>query len=122
MTSVIVVGAGVAGASLALALGRGGHTVTLFDAATFPRDKPCGEGIMPAGVSALRRLGVSDGAGGAPFRGVRYHTGTRVAVGRFPPSTEHGDTGRAQRRLVLDRCLFERAAAAYRAWLSGQRR
>jgi 2-polyprenyl-6-methoxyphenol hydroxylase-like FAD-dependent oxidoreductase len=62
-------------------------------------------------VSALRRLGVPDGAGGAPFHGVRYHTGSRVAVGRFPPSTEHGDTGHAQRRLVLDRCLFERAAA-----------
>jgi 2-polyprenyl-6-methoxyphenol hydroxylase-like FAD-dependent oxidoreductase len=111
MTTVIVVGAGVAGASLAIALGRAGHMVTLFDAHTFPRDKPCGEGIMPAGVSALRRLGVPDGAAGAPFHGVRYHTGTRVAVGRFPPSTEHGDTGRAQRRLVLDRCLFERAAA-----------
>ena len=98
------------GASLAIALGRSGHTVELFDAQTFPRDKPCGEGIMPAGVSALRRLGVVDGAGGVPFHGVRYHAGTHVAVGRFPASARHGDCGRAQRRLVLDQCLFELAA------------
>jgi len=108
---IVVVGGGIAGASLAIALGRAGRTVALFDAHTFPRDKPCGEGIMPAGVSALRRLGIADGAGGAPFHGVRYHVGARVAVGRFPPSAEHGDLGRAQRRLVLDRYLFELAAA-----------
>jgi len=108
---IAIVGGGIAGASLAIALGRAGRAVELFDAQTFPRDKPCGEGLMPAGVSALRRLGIPDGAGGAPFHGVRYHVGSRVAVGQFPPSEAHGNCGRAQRRLVLDRCLFERAAA-----------
>jgi 2-polyprenyl-6-methoxyphenol hydroxylase-like FAD-dependent oxidoreductase len=109
MTRVAIVGAGVAGTSLAIALGRRGVAVDLFDAHTFPRDKPCGEGLMPAGVSALRRLGIADGGGGAVFHGVRYHTGSRVAVGHFPASAEHGDRGRAQRRLVLDQCLFELA-------------
>jgi 2-polyprenyl-6-methoxyphenol hydroxylase-like FAD-dependent oxidoreductase len=104
---ILVVGGGIAGASLAIALGRGGVAVELFDAQTFPRDKPCGEGLMPAGVSALRRLGIPDGAGGAPFHGVRYHVGARVAVGRFPPSAEHGASGRAQRRIVLDRCVLD---------------
>ena len=108
---IVIVGAGMAGASLAITLGRAGRQVALFDAQTFPRDKPCGEGLMPAGVSALRRLGIADGAGGAVFHGVRYHVGSRVAVGPFPASAEHGDRGRAQRRLVLDRCLFELAAA-----------
>jgi menaquinone-9 beta-reductase len=111
VNDVVIVGGGVAGSSLAIALGRAGHAVALFDAQIFPRDKPCGEGIMPAGVSALRRLGVADGAGGAVFHGVRYHTGSRMAVGRFPASAAHGNSGRAQRRLVLDRCLFEMAAA-----------
>ena len=111
MSGIVIAGGGVAGASLAIALGRGGLAVQLFEAQTFPRDKPCGEGIMPAGVSALRRLGLADGAGGAVFHGVRYHTGSRVAVGRFPASAAHGDRGRAQRRLVLDRCLFELACA-----------
>ena len=108
--SIVIVGAGIAGASLAITLGRAGREVALFDAQPFPRDKPCGEGIMPAGVSALRRLGIADGAGGAIFQGVRYHVGSRIAVGAFPVSAEHGNHGRAQRRLVLDRCLFERAA------------
>ena len=108
---IIIVGGGMAGASLAIALGQAGQTVELFDAQTFPRDKPCGEGLMPSGVSALRRLGLADGGGGVVFHGVRYHVGSRVAVGRFPASAEHGNCGRGQRRLVLDRCLFERAAA-----------
>src|SRR5690242_19465066 len=108
---IVIVGGGMAGASLAIALGRAGQTVELFDAQTFPRDKPCGEGLMPSGVSALRRLGLADGGGGVVFNGVRYHVGSRVAVGRFPASAAHGDCGRGQRRLVLDRCLFERAAA-----------
>jgi flavin-dependent dehydrogenase len=108
---IIIVGGGIAGASLAIALGHAGQTVKLLDAQTFPRDKPCGEGLMPAGVSALRRLGVGDAGGGAAFYGVRYHVGSRVAVGRFPSSAEHGNCGRGQRRLALDRCLFERAAA-----------
>jgi 2-polyprenyl-6-methoxyphenol hydroxylase-like FAD-dependent oxidoreductase len=107
---IVIVGGGIAGASLAIALGRAGREVELFDAHTFPRDKPCGEGLMPAGVSALRRLGIPDGAGGAPFHGVRYHVGARVAVGPFPASAEHGAIGRAQRRLVLDRCVLELAA------------
>ena len=106
---IVIVGGGIAGASLATALGRAGETVELFDAQTFPRDKPCGEGLMPAGVAALRRLGIPDGAGGAPFHGVRYHVGSRVAVGRFPPSAEHGASGRAQRRIVLDRCVLDMA-------------
>jgi len=107
---IVIVGGGIAGASLAIALGRAGQTVELFDAQTFPRDKPCGEGLMPAGVAALQRLGIPDGAGGAPFHGVRYHVGSRVAVGPFPPSAEHGALGRAQRRLVLDRRLLDVAA------------
>ena len=37
---IIVVGGGVAGASLAIALGRAGRSVQLFEAQAFPRDKP----------------------------------------------------------------------------------
>jgi flavin-dependent dehydrogenase len=65
---------------------------------------------MPAGVAALARLGLPDAGGGAPFHGVRYHTGSRVAVGRFPPSVA-GASGRGVRRLDLDRALFEAAAS-----------
>ena len=111
MTDVAIVGGGIAGASLAIALGRRGCSVELFEARTFPRDKPCGEGIMPAGVAALQRLGLPDGGGGVPFRGVRYHHGSRVAVGRFPSAPGEESCGRGQRRLVLDRQVFDIAAA-----------
>jgi 2-polyprenyl-6-methoxyphenol hydroxylase-like FAD-dependent oxidoreductase len=108
---VIVVGGGIAGASLAISLGRRGCNVELFEAETFPRDKPCGEGVMPAGVTALRELGLPDGGGGAPFHGVRYHSAARVAVGRFPVAAGDEPCGRGQRRLVLDQRIFELAAA-----------
>ena len=54
MSDVIIVGAGPAGASLAIALGRGGFEVELYEQSTFPREKPCGEGLLPAGVRVSR--------------------------------------------------------------------
>jgi flavin-dependent dehydrogenase len=42
---VIVVGAGPAGATAALALAKAGIAVRLLDRAAFPRNKPCGGGI-----------------------------------------------------------------------------
>ncbi|MFN3432082.1 MAG: NAD(P)/FAD-dependent oxidoreductase, partial [Candidatus Sericytochromatia bacterium] len=112
MADVLIVGAGPAGASLAVHLGRAGHEVVLFDKARFPRDKACGEGLMPSGVGALRRLGLFDALeGGAPFWGVRYHAGGRQATGRFPQAAGVPNFGLGQRRLALD----ERLAIAARS-------
>src|SRR5205807_2242668 len=57
-TDVLVVGGGVAGAATARLLAETGQQVILLDRARFPRDKPCGEGVMPTGVRLLDRLGV----------------------------------------------------------------
>src|SRR5436309_16056238 len=57
-TDVLVVGGGVAGATTARLLAEAGHRVIVLDRARFPRDKPCGEGVMPTGVRLLDRLGV----------------------------------------------------------------
>jgi flavin-dependent dehydrogenase len=106
MVDVLIVGAGPAGASLAIHLGRSGHEVVLFDKARFPRDKACGEGLMPSGVGALQRLGLLDALeGGAPFWGVRYHAGGRQATGRFPGASGVPNFGLGQRRLALDERL-----------------
>jgi geranylgeranyl reductase family protein len=51
--SVIVVGAGPAGATAARALALSGVLVTLLDRSSFPRNKPCGGGIS---ARALRRF------------------------------------------------------------------
>jgi geranylgeranyl reductase family protein len=56
---VVVVGAGPAGSSAALAARRLGASVLLLDKAAFPRDKACGDGIAPHALDVLRDLGVS---------------------------------------------------------------
>ncbi len=50
---VIVVGAGPGGSTAAYDLARAGVDVLLLDRADFPRDKPCGGGVL---VSALKLL------------------------------------------------------------------
>lgn len=104
-----IVGAGPAGSAAALFLSRTGRSVALIDRATFPRRKACGEGIMPAGVSVLRELGVYEEAAalGRAFKGISYTTRDgRVALGRFP----RGE-GLAVPREELDNLLVRRAAA-----------
>lgn len=53
---VVVVGAGPAGATAAAHLGRAGHRVLLLDRHGFPRDKVCGDGLIPDTLGALDRL------------------------------------------------------------------
>lgn len=72
---VVVVGGGPAGLAAAIALGRQGIDVLVIERSTWPRDKVCGEGLMPVGVDALERLGVFDQIDPdhlRPFRGIRW--------------------------------------------------
>jgi flavin-dependent dehydrogenase len=108
---VIIAGGGVAGASLAILLGRAGLRVTLFDQRTFPSEKPCGEGLMPAGVAVLARLGLLSAVGGVAFSGIRWHAGDRMVEASFPRVPGMPSFGIAQRRLRLDLTLFEAARA-----------
>ena len=57
---VLVVGAGPAGSACAQMLARAGLDVVLVDQHDFPRDKVCGDGLIPDAHAALRRLGVYD--------------------------------------------------------------
>ncbi len=57
---VAIVGAGLAGGSLALRLARDGLDVALVDANTFPRDKICGEFLSPESWDAFDDLGLTD--------------------------------------------------------------
>jgi menaquinone-9 beta-reductase len=112
MADVLIAGGGVAGSALAILLGRRGLQVELFERYCFPKEKPCGEGLMPAGVAVLNRLGVGEIVGGAPFYGVRYHFGNHVTEGRFPQTEGIPVFGRGQRRKHLDEVLFRAAANA----------
>lgn len=55
---VLVVGAGPAGSAAAITLAQAGFEVVLVDQHPFPRDKVCGDGLIPDAHNALRKLGV----------------------------------------------------------------
>lgn len=111
MADVLIAGGGIAGSSLAIMLGRKGLTAEVFERARFPREKPCGEGLMPGGVAVLDRLGLTNAIGGARFGGVRYHFDGRVFEGRFPNMAGLPHAGIGQRRKVIDEVLCSKAAA-----------
>src|SRR6185295_13589576 len=111
MADVLIAGGGIAGSSLAVMLGRAGLAVELFERGHFPKEKPCGEGLMPAGVGVLQRYDLADALGGEPFYGIRYYAGALMAEGRFPLVAGLPAAGRGQRRYYLDRALFSAAAA-----------
>lgn len=60
VVDVLVVGAGPAGAAAAIHAADAGLGVLLVDAATFPRDKTCGDGLTPRAIHSLARLGLAD--------------------------------------------------------------
>jgi flavin-dependent dehydrogenase len=58
VVDVVIAGGGPGGCATALACARRGLEVLLIDRAHFPRDKACGEGLLPSGVAALAELGL----------------------------------------------------------------
>ena len=102
---VLVVGGGPAGLAAAIAARQRGLSALVLERRQPPIDKACGEGIMPDGVAALRRLGAAPP--GMPFRGIRYCDETSVADAPFP-----GGPGLGVRRTALHAALAVAAEAA----------
>jgi menaquinone-9 beta-reductase len=107
---VLVVGAGPAGATAAIALRR--HRpewrVVLLDRADFPRDKACGDGVAPHAFEELALLGVHGVEGDAP---PVHNLRLRAPDG----TTAHGRSARPNRvirRVELDARLVDAAVAA----------
>ena len=65
---VLVVGAGPAGSACAQWLAQAGAQVLLVDQHAFPRDKVCGDGLIPDAHTAFQRLGVHDEVMAAAYR------------------------------------------------------
>jgi len=57
---VLVIGAGPAGSAAAHVLATAGHHVLLADQRAFPRDKVCGDALIPDALNALQVLGVAE--------------------------------------------------------------
>jgi geranylgeranyl reductase family protein len=90
---VLVVGAGPAGSAAAAWAARGGAEVVLADAAVFPRDKTCGDGLTPRAVGELQRLGLEDWLRAhAVNQGLRAHGFGQTLLLPWPGPGE-SDTG-----------------------------
>src|SRR5215472_18492082 len=106
---LVVIGGGPVGSTLGLLLARGGRRVVVLEKGRLPRDKACGEGLLPSGTRVLASAGIDLAAEGfPPVTGVRY----RLEGGASVRGDLRSGMGRGVRRLRFDALLAERAAAA----------
>jgi menaquinone-9 beta-reductase len=110
---VLVVGAGPAGSACAQQLARAGFDVLLCDQHEFPRDKVCGDGLIPDAHVAMSRLGV--------YQEVMATACRATHIGCVGPSGERVDVpGRLSvlQREVFDDILRRAAVKAGASWIA----
>ncbi len=120
-TDVLVVGAGPAGSAAAAWSARMGHDVVLADAATFPRDKSCGDGLTPRAIAELDRLGLADWTRSHVVnKGLRAH-GFGQTLELPWPGGSLPDHGSAVPRTELDNHIRDAALEAGAVGVQGAR-
>ncbi len=111
---LIVVGAGPGGSATAHYASKAGIETLLLDRQEFPRDKPCGDGLMPHAASEVALMGLADWLDEphhGKFTGFSIYTHTAFLRQTVPPSL-HGPKGYVARRQETDARLLERAVSA----------
>jgi menaquinone-9 beta-reductase len=120
---LIVVGAGPGGSSTAHYASRAGLKTLLLDRQEFPRDKACGDGLMPHAASEISLIGLGDWLGEAhhgKFTGFSIYSQTAYLRQGVPPSL-NGPHGYVVKREETDAKLLERAIAAGAEFRAGVR-
>ena len=111
---VLVLGAGPAGSAAAAVLARGGARVALADRASFPREKVCGDALLPDALAALGELGAR-----VAFDAVA-HPVSAIALSAPPTGPVRlAVAGAVLQRGRLDALLLEHAVAAGAWFLPG---
>jgi menaquinone-9 beta-reductase len=111
---LVVVGAGPGGSSAAYHSAKAGLNTLLIDRQEFPRDKTCGDGLMPHAASEVALMGLADWLdepNHGKFTGFSIYTRTAFLRQNVPPSL-HGPRGYVVRRQETDAKLLERAISA----------
>jgi geranylgeranyl reductase family protein len=120
---LIVVGAGPGGSATAYYAARAGLEVLLLDRQRFPRDKPCGDGLMPHAAEEISMMGLGDWLDEpqhGKFSGFSIYTQTAFLRQKVPP-TFHGPHGYVVPRQETDARLVARAEEAGADLRSGVR-
>jgi menaquinone-9 beta-reductase len=111
---VIVIGAGPAGCAAARTLAKSNLSVGLFDKAVFPRDKVCGDALIPDAYRALEKLGLIERVTriSCPAKGMRL-------IGFDGSSVLVRAAGACVPRMKLDELLLQSAMEAGAEFLPG---
>ena len=109
---LVIAGGGPSGSAAAWQAVQTGAKVVVLDKASFPRDKPCGDGLTARAVSYLQKMGLADEVAG-------FHRVNRVTVFSpsrwelsFPKRPGMPDHGHTVSRTLLDTMLLEHAEKA----------
>ena len=111
---LVVVGAGPGGSATAYYASKAGLNTVLLDRQEFPRDKVCGDGLMPHAASEISLLGLGkwlDEPHHGKFTGFSIYSQTAYLRQRVPPSL-NGPHGYVVKREETDARLLERAISA----------
>jgi menaquinone-9 beta-reductase len=124
---ILIIGAGPAGATTSLFLAKAGIAHTIVDAATFPRDKVCGDGLDLKVVRVLNALNpdlmqkaVVHNPDFLPIQGVRFFTPSRrETVFQYTPKASEPKIPLfyTSKRLHFDDFLVSQLPSPYTEWI-----
>lgn len=105
-TDVFIIGGGPAGVAAAIAARQLGFSVLVADGTKPPIDKPCGEGLLPDSIAALKKIGVDIRVNdGFPLRSIKFIDPSNSVSATFPNAG-----GIGLRRTILHQRMTDRAA------------
>jgi geranylgeranyl reductase family protein len=122
-TDVLVIGAGPAGSAAARRLALGGLRVVLVDRFVFPRDKVCGDAIIPDALESIGALGLDPAVRAAArfLEGVTVFApdGTAVAIDGECACLPRARLDRILQQAAIDAGASFRAPFTLVAWQNG---